>query len=80
MRAAPVIEKPESTASRLVRLRQRLAGSNALGRGLLNLLSSDRLDEDTWESIEDLLLTVIVEQVADVLGLPPEDVHPQYEA
>jgi fused signal recognition particle receptor len=40
-----------------VRLRQRLAGSNALGRGLLNLLSSDRLDEDTWESIEDLLLT-----------------------
>jgi fused signal recognition particle receptor len=55
--AAPVIEKPESTASRLVRLRQRLAGSNGLGRGLLNLLSSDRLDEDTWESIEDLLLT-----------------------
>jgi fused signal recognition particle receptor len=54
---APVIEKPESTASRLVRLRQRLAGSNALGRGLLNLLSNDRLDEDTWESIEDLLLT-----------------------
>ena len=30
--------------------------------------------------LEDLLLTVIVEQVADVLGLPPEDVHPQYEA
>ncbi|MFJ9388176.1 signal recognition particle-docking protein FtsY [Nocardioides sp. NPDC101246] len=55
--AAPVIEKPESTASRLVRLRQRLAGSNALGRGLLNLLSSDQLDEDTWEAIEDLLLT-----------------------
>ena len=55
--AAPVIEKPESTASRLVRLRQRLAGSNALGRGLLNLLSTDQLDEDTWESIEDLLLT-----------------------
>ncbi|GGR61376.1 signal recognition particle-docking protein FtsY [Nocardioides luteus] len=55
--SAPTIEKPESTASRLVRLRQRLAGSNALGRGLLNLLSTDRLDEDTWESIEDLLLT-----------------------
>ncbi|MFI5626354.1 signal recognition particle-docking protein FtsY [Nocardioides sp. NPDC051685] len=55
--ATPVIEKPESTASRLVRLRQRLAGSNALGRGLLNLLSTDQLDEDTWESIEDLLLT-----------------------
>ena len=29
----------------------------ALGRGLLALLSRDRLDEDTWESIEDPLLT-----------------------
>jgi len=52
------IEKPESTASRLVRLRQRLAGAQGgLGRGLLSLLSRDRLDEDTWEAIEDLLLT-----------------------
>ena len=58
--AGRVIEKPESTTSRLVRLRQRLAGSNALGRGLLSLLSSERLDEDTWESIEDLLLTADV--------------------
>lgn len=54
----PVLEKPEGTASRLVRLRQRLAGSQGgLGRGLLALLSRDRLDEDTWESIEDTLLT-----------------------
>src|SRR4051794_27847696 len=52
------IERPESTASRLVRLRQRLAGAQGgFGRGLLNLLSRDRLDEDTWESIEDILLT-----------------------
>jgi len=52
------IEKPESTASRLVRLRQRLAGAQGgFGRGLLALLSRDRLDEDTWESIEDVLLT-----------------------
>ncbi|GCD91925.1 signal recognition particle-docking protein FtsY [Nocardioides sp. LS1] len=56
--AAPVLEKPEGTASRLVRLRQRLSGSQGtLGRGLLALLSRDRLDEDTWESIEDTLLT-----------------------
>ena len=55
--APPTREKPESTASRLVRLRQRLAGSQGgLGRGLLALLSRDRLDEDTWESIEDTLL------------------------
>jgi fused signal recognition particle receptor len=52
------LEKPEPTASRLVRLRQRLAGTQGgFGRGLLALLSRDRLDEDTWESIEDLLLT-----------------------
>jgi fused signal recognition particle receptor len=58
---APTVEKPEGTASRLVRLRQRLAGSQGgLGRGLLALLSRDRLDEDTWESIEDTLLTADV--------------------
>src|SRR5215218_8568768 len=62
-RAAPIttLERPESTASRLVRLRQRLAGSQGgLGRGLLSLLSRDRLDADTWEAIEDTLLTADV--------------------
>ena len=40
-----------------MRLRQRLAGSQGgLGRGLLALLSRDRLDEDTWEAIEDVLI------------------------
>ena len=56
--ATPVLERPESAASRLVRLRQRLARSQGtLGRGLLALLSRDRVDEDTWEEIEDTLLT-----------------------
>jgi fused signal recognition particle receptor len=54
----PTLERPEGTASRLVRLRQRLAGSQGgLGRGLLALLSRDRLDDDTWEDIEDTLIT-----------------------
>lgn len=53
---APTLEKPERPASRLVRLRQRLAGSGTLGRGLLGLLSKERIDEDTWEAIEDLLI------------------------
>lgn len=53
---APALDRPEKPSSRLVRLRQRLAGSNALGRGLLGLLSRDKLDEDTWEAIEDLLI------------------------
>jgi fused signal recognition particle receptor len=56
--ATPVLERPESAASRLVRLRQRLARSQGtLGRGLLALLSRDQVDEDTWEEIEDTLLT-----------------------
>ena len=56
--SAPVLEKPESTASRMKRLRARLAGAQGgFGRGLLTLISRDRLDEDTWESIEDTLLT-----------------------
>lgn len=55
--AAPALDRPETTAGRLVRLRQRLAGSsNPLGRGLLALLSRDRLDEDAWEELEDTLI------------------------
>jgi fused signal recognition particle receptor len=51
-------ERPEPTTGRMVRLRSRLARSQStLGRGLLNLLSRERLDEDTWEEIEDTLLT-----------------------
>lgn len=59
--AAPEIETPEPTAGRLVRLRSRLSRSqNALGKGLLTLLSREHLDEDTWEEIEDTLLTADV--------------------
>ncbi|MFD4410519.1 MULTISPECIES: signal recognition particle-docking protein FtsY [unclassified Streptomyces] len=58
---APGIEVPEPTAGRLVRLRARLSRSqNALGKGLLTLLSREHLDEDTWEEIEDTLLTADV--------------------
>ena len=59
--AVTTVEKPEGTASRLVRLRQRLSRSQGgLGQGLLALLSRDKLDEDTWEAIEDTLLTADV--------------------
>lgn len=55
------IEVPEPTEGRLVRLRARLSRSqNALGKGLLTLLSREHLDEDTWEEIEDTLLTADV--------------------
>ncbi|MET9298354.1 MULTISPECIES: signal recognition particle-docking protein FtsY [Micromonospora] len=57
----PQVEVPEPTAGRLVRLRSRLSRSqNAFGKGLLGLLSRDRLDEDTWEEIEDSLITADV--------------------
>jgi fused signal recognition particle receptor len=59
--AERVLEVPESRARRLVRLRQRLARTQSpLGRGLLALLSRDLVDEDTWEEIEDTLITADV--------------------
>jgi len=55
---APSIEHPESAVGRLQRLRARLARSNtAFGKGLLSLLSSGRLDERSWEDVEDTLLS-----------------------
>jgi fused signal recognition particle receptor len=56
--APPAIEHPPPSAGRLVRLRSRLARSqSAFGGVLLGLLSRDRLDEATWEEIEDTLIT-----------------------
>jgi fused signal recognition particle receptor len=55
---APELERPEAPESRLVRLRRRLAGSHSsLGRGLLLLITRDRIDEDTWEEFEATLIT-----------------------
>jgi fused signal recognition particle receptor len=52
-----VLDVPDPTAGRLVRLRSRLARSeNALGRGLLAVLSRDHLDDDAWDEIEETLL------------------------
>ncbi len=58
-RGAPALEleKPKPTKGRLAALKARLARSNsAIGRGLLALLTSDKLDEATWEEIEDTLI------------------------
>ena len=55
---APELERPEAPENRLMRLRRRLAGSNSpLSRGLLLLISRDRIDEDTWEEFEETLIT-----------------------
>jgi len=53
-----LVEVPEPSAGRLQRLRARLARSqNAVGRGLLALLSSGTIDDDTWDQVEETLLT-----------------------
>jgi fused signal recognition particle receptor len=54
---APALETPLPVEGRLVRLRARLAKSNnALGKGLLALLSRDNIDENVWEEVEETLL------------------------
>ncbi|RZT13552.1 signal recognition particle-docking protein FtsY [Kribbella sp. VKM Ac-2569] len=59
--ATETVEKPESAQGRLVRLRARLARSQgSLGKGLLALLSRDKLDEEAWEDIETTLITADV--------------------
>jgi fused signal recognition particle receptor len=55
------VETPEPTAGRMLRLRVRLARSQStLGRGLLSVLSRERLDDDAWEAVEEALLTADV--------------------
>lgn len=52
------VEVPEPARGRMQRLRARLARSqNALGRGLLTLLTRDQIDESTWDEVEEILLT-----------------------
>ncbi|MGA1147266.1 MAG: signal recognition particle-docking protein FtsY, partial [Candidatus Nanopelagicales bacterium] len=52
------VEVPEPSKGRLRRLRERLARSNnALGKGLLSLLSRDDIDDATWDEVEEVLLT-----------------------
>jgi fused signal recognition particle receptor len=55
------LERPPPSAGRMVRLRARLARSqSSVGSALLSLLSRDRLDEETWDEIEEVLITADV--------------------
>src|SRR5258708_6637700 len=57
----PALEKPPPSAGRMVRLRARLARSQSgFGAVLLGLLSRERLDDDTWDEIEEALITADV--------------------
>ncbi len=51
------VEKPAPTQGRLVRLRARLArSSNVFGKGLLAVLSRDKLGDDDWDEVEESLI------------------------
>ena len=51
------VETPLPVAGRLARLRERLVKSNnILGKGLLALLSADKIDENVWDEVEETLL------------------------
>ncbi len=64
---AEVLETPEAPTSRLARLRRRLSAStNPFARGLLGLLSADRLDAAAWDDLEAALIT-------SDLGVGPTD-------
>lgn len=49
----PSRDVPESLPSRMRRLRSRLAGSGALGRAIVRVLSRGDLEAADWEEIED---------------------------
>jgi fused signal recognition particle receptor len=57
----PTLERPPPSAGRMVRLRARLARSQTgFGSAMLALLSRDRLDDDTWDELEEVLITADV--------------------
>lgn len=52
------VEVPAPARGRFRRLRERLARSNnAVGLSLLNLLSRSKVEESTWDEVEEILLT-----------------------
>ncbi len=52
-----LLERPTPSQGRMARLRDRLARSGALGQGIVGLLSRSAVDEQTWEDIEDSLIS-----------------------
>jgi fused signal recognition particle receptor len=55
--AKALLEEPDVPSGRMVRLRSRLAESqSSLGRGLLAVMSRDRLDDAAWRDLEETLL------------------------
>lgn len=64
--AVVALERPEAAASRMQRLRARMASSGSIGKALLAVFSRGDLSASDWEEIEETLL------LADV-GLGPTE-------
>ncbi|MFT8593726.1 MAG: signal recognition particle-docking protein FtsY [Bifidobacterium sp.] len=82
-RPSSPLQAPESSSSRLVRLRARLSKSaNPLGKALLTILSKSHLTEGDWEDVEDTLLLADVgaETSAHLVEQLKSDVRVQGEA
>ena len=69
---------PEHWHDRTVPLTSWVDGPGASGRLVLFRRPLEHRAEGRLE-LEALLLTVIVEQLSEALGVPPEDLHPDYE-
>ncbi|MFL6182160.1 MAG: signal recognition particle-docking protein FtsY [Actinomycetes bacterium] len=52
-----ILDRPAPAAGRMARLRDRLARSGSLGQGIVGLLSRPTVDDQTWEEIEDSLIS-----------------------
>ena len=52
-----ILDRPAPAAGRMARLRDRLARSGSLGQGIVGLLSRSTVDDETWEEIEDSLIS-----------------------
>jgi hypothetical protein len=74
----PVI--PAGWAERTVPLASYVDRTTSSGPRLVLFRRPIEHRAETVLDLESLLLTVVVEQFAEVLGIPAEDVHPGYEA
>jgi fused signal recognition particle receptor len=56
-KGSAVLDRPAPAAGRMARLRDRLARSGSMGQAVVALLSRSTLDDETWEEIEDSLIS-----------------------
>ena len=71
---------PEDWAAETVPLASLVRGSGATPTRLVLFRRPIELRCETRSDLNALVLTVLVEQVSELLGLPPEEIDPGYDA